>query len=80
MSKCSSVGLATVLHQHISLLSDHQRSLAAVLAAELEASVTNSAPHSSTHKFSQEGWFLCLVPSCRSFPVLCAVTNSLGSA
>lgn len=60
-NKSSSLGLATVLHQHISLLSDHQRSLASVLAAELEMSVADETSRGSSHQFSQQGRSL---PSC----------------
>lgn len=49
-------GLACLLHQHVSALSDGQRQLAAALSSELDTSAQQPAqPHQHDHSFSQQG-------------------------
>lgn len=61
LSGTPAAGLATLLHQNISVLSDCQRGVAATLAKELESAVDCDSHSGPSQLFSQEGVVLKLL-------------------
>ena len=58
-------GLACLLHQHVSALSNGQRQLASTLSSELDSSAQQAAqPRQVEHGFSQQGMHCVLACAC----------------